>query len=177
MMISRYLIITAFFSLFLTGCSNLGLETDPTYGDKDHDQLYKNGSLTSDKGGFDIFGDDTATKKSTASNGLGVNGFLWRASLDVIAFMPLVSADPFGGVIITDWYSPPSNPNERTKLNIYIRDRDLRADGIKVSIFRQVKGADGTWTDAAIAPSTAGALENTILTRARQVRIAQKQFK
>ena len=161
--------------MLVSGCSSLGIEADPTYGDKDHDQLYKNGSLVSDEGGTDILGSNSS-KKSAESGGIGVNGFLWRASLDTLSFMPLVSADPFGGVIITDWYSPPDNASERTKLNVYIRDRDLRADGVKVSVFRQIKGMDGVWSDAPVAASTAGTLENTILTRARQVRIAQKQL-
>jgi hypothetical protein len=90
--------------------------------------------------------------------------------------MPIVSADPFGGVILTDWYSSPDTPNERTKLNVYIRDRELTADGIKVSVFRQTKDASGGWEDATVAASTAASLENAILTRARQIRIAQKQF-
>ena len=172
---ARYLIITGLAALLLTGCSSLGLESDPTYGDKDHDQLYKNGSLLSDNGGIDLLGGDSS-KKAVESGGIGVNGFLWRATLDTISFMPMVSADPFGGVIITDWYSPAGNTNERTKLNVYIRDRELHADGIKVVVFRQVKGIDGVWTDASVAPNTASSLENAILTRARQVRVAQKQF-
>lgn len=103
---------------------------------------------------------------------LGVNSFLWRASLDTIAFMPLVSADPFGGVIITDWYTPPQTPNERFKINVYILGRALRADGVRAAVFRQQQGAAG-WIDAPVAPNTATDIENAILTRARQLRIAQ----
>jgi hypothetical protein len=90
--------------------------------------------------------------------------------------MPIVSADPFGGVILTDWYSPPETPNERFKVNLYILDRQLRADGVRVSVFRQqrVNGAQGgTWSDAGVNNETASRLEDTILTRARQLRIAQ----
>jgi hypothetical protein len=90
--------------------------------------------------------------------------------------MPLASADPFGGVILTDWYSAPDLPNERTKLNILIRDRELTANGVKVSVFRQKKNAKGAWEDASVAPATANSVENAILTRARQIRLAQKQF-
>jgi hypothetical protein len=105
--------------------------------------------------------------------GVGVNSFLWRASLDTVSFMPLVSADPFGGVIITDWYSPPQSPDERFKVNVYILGRALRADGIRASVFRQqMNGATG-WVDAQVAPNTGTDLENAILTRARQMRIAQ----
>src|SRR6266404_1951430 len=74
--------------------------------------------------------------------GIGVNSFLWRATLDTLAFMPLASADPFGGVIITDWYSPPETPGERFKMTIYILDRQLRADGVKVSVFRQNRASE-----------------------------------
>ena len=106
------------------------------------------------------------------AGGLGVNSFLWRASLDTIAFMPLVSADPFGGVIITDWYTPPQAPNERFKINVYILGRALRADGIRAAVFRQQQSAAG-WVDAPVAPNTATDIENAILTRARQLRIGQ----
>lgn len=160
--------------ILLSACSDLGIETDPTYEDKQHDTLYKNGSLLSDQGGISMLGNDK--DKRAEGGGIGVNGFLWRATLDVISFMPIASADPFGGVVLTDWYSTPEMPNERTKLNVFIRDRDLRADGVKVSVFRQTKGADGNWADATVTAATASTLENTILTRARQIRLAQKQF-
>ena len=87
--------------------------------------------------------------------------------------MPLVSADPFGGVIITDWYSPPQSPNERFKVNVYILGRTLRADGIRASVFRQTLDAIAGWVDTPTASNTATDLENAILTKARQLRIAQ----
>src|SRR5258705_336225 len=62
---------------------------------------------------------------------LGVNSYLWHASLDTLSFLPLTSADPFGGVIISEWYVAPSSPNERLKVTVYIMDRALRADGLK----------------------------------------------
>jgi hypothetical protein len=102
---------------------------------------------------------------------LGVNSYLWHASLDTLAFMPLHSADPFGGVIITDWYSAPNTPTERLKVTVYILDRRLRADGIKLTVFRQV-ATNGVWQDAAINPDTADKLEDAILTRARELRLA-----
>ena len=103
--------------------------------------------------------------------GIGVNAFLWRASLETIEFMPLVSADPFGGTIITDWYAPPEASDERFKMTVYILDRELRADGIRVAVFRQVR-ENGTWVDAQVDPSTATGIEDRILTRARELRIA-----
>ena len=104
--------------------------------------------------------------------GIGVNSYLWRASLDTISFMPLASADPFGGVIITDWYSPPEARNERFKVNVYILGRDLRADGIRAAVFRQELHDQGVWVDARVEDNTTIDLENAILVRARQLRIA-----
>jgi hypothetical protein len=102
---------------------------------------------------------------------LGVNSYLWHAALDTMAFMPLSSADPFGGVIITDWYVAPNSPDERLKVTVYIMDRALRADGLKVVVFRQTR--NGTvWADAAASPDTAHKLEDAILTRARELRLA-----
>jgi hypothetical protein len=109
----------------------------------------------------------------SGGTGIGVNGLLWRASLDTLSFMPLASADPFGGVIITDWYTAPETTNERFKATVYILDKRLRADGLKVAVFRQEKRADGGWVDTPVSAETSTKLENAILTRARQLRIAQ----
>ena len=105
--------------------------------------------------------------------GVAVNAYLWRASLDTINFIPLVSADPFGGVIITDWYTPAETPNERMKVQVTILDRELRADGVRVSVFKQqTSPKGGNWVDAQVDPRTNIDIENAILTRARQLRIA-----
>lgn len=100
---------------------------------------------------------------------LGVNAYLWRAALDTLAFMPLASADPFGGVIITDWYQPPSGAGERFKATGYILGRQLRADGVRVAVYRQVLQG-GQWVDAPVSPTTTGEIENKVLARARELR-------
>lgn len=124
-------------------------------------------------GGLNLFGGDSKKKPDDGGpTGLGVNSFLWRASLDTLAFMPLSSADPFGGVIITDWYAPPESPTERFKLSVFIMDRTLRADGIRVSVFRQVQTSAGEWVDSSVDQKTAVDMENAILTRAREMRTA-----
>ncbi len=127
------------------------------------------GSLFS---GVKVFGGKS--NKTTAS-GIGVNSYLWRASLDTLAFMPLQSADPFGGVIISDWYQDAAIPGERFKVTVYILDQRLRADGIKVAVFKQKAATNGVWNDAPLGADTASELENTILTRARQLRIDSVQ--
>ena len=89
--------------------------------------------------------------------------------------MPRAAADPFGGVIITDWFSPPETQDERFKVTVYILGRDLRADGIRAAVFRQRQSATGSWIDAAVENRTPVDLENAILTRARQLRVAGLQ--
>ncbi|MGE0828342.1 MAG: DUF3576 domain-containing protein [Hyphomonadaceae bacterium] len=121
--------------------------------------------------GLGLFGrgDDDRREGGTAE--IGVNSFLWRASLDTLNFMPLASADPFGGVIITDWHTDPSRPNERFKATVYILDTRLRADALNVSIFRQELTSQG-WQDVQVSPDTGLQIENAILTRARQIRLS-----
>jgi hypothetical protein len=113
--------------------------------------------------------DQAAGGRGGGGTGIGVNAFLWRGALDTIAFMPLASADPFGGVIITDWYTPPGTSGERFKATVYILSRDLRSDGLRVNIYRQLL-QNGQWMDATVADSTAGDIENKVLARARHIR-------
>jgi hypothetical protein len=83
--------------------------------------------------------------------------------------MPLASADPFGGVIITDWHAPGGVSNERFKATAYVLGRQLRSDGVRISVFRQVRGSGG-WVDAPVSTATAAELEDKVLTRARELR-------
>jgi hypothetical protein len=111
-------------------------------------------------------------KAAAATPGIGVNAYLWRASLDTLAFMPLASADPYGGVINTDWYTNPEKPDERFKVTVYILDTRLRADGLTVTVFKQIKGPDGAWKDSDTSAQTQVDFENAILTKARQLRLS-----
>ncbi len=100
---------------------------------------------------------------------IGVNSYLWRASLDTVGFAPLLQADSAGGVIVTDWYTNPQSPGERVKLTVSILDQDLRADALRVAASRQVSQA-GTWVDAPVQAATVQKLEDIILTKARDLR-------
>ena len=123
-------------------------------------------------GSFNLFGGRSSDKESSgASSGIAVNSFLWRAALDTVSFMPLSSADPFGGVILTDWYSPPETPSERFKMNIFILDRQLRADGLSVTIFKETE-KNGVWRTATTENKTTINIENRILERARELRLS-----
>ena len=100
---------------------------------------------------------------------IGVNSYLWRASLETLSFMPLTQADSAGGVIVTDWYANPDSPEERVKLSVTILDQDLRADALRVAASRQVL-RDGTWIEAPVQAATVQRLEDIILTKARDLR-------
>lgn len=154
----------------LAGCG--GITSEAEYPDPDQDEMYRYGSLLGGEGGFSLLGPRRQGNEEEAG-GIGVNSYLWRASLDTLSFMPIASADPFGGVILTDWYAPPETPGERFKVNLYILDRQLRADGLKASVFKQTRGPEGDWRDAGVGEATSRQLEDTILTRARQMRISQ----
>ncbi len=126
-----------------------------------------------------VFGDGgislLSKKKNTDSedtNGMSINSYLWRASLDTVSFMPLASADPFGGTIITDWYTSPESPNERFKINAFILSRELKTDGIRVRTFKQTL-KNKKWVDETTDEKMASKLEDAILTRARQLRVAK----
>ena len=118
------------------------------------------------------FGGETAEQRIVQNVAGGSNPYLWRASLDTLVKLPLVEADSYGGTIIYDWASFDSAPDERIKATVYILDSRLRADGVKVAVFRQTLN-EGTWADAAVDPETSIQLENAILTRARNLKAAE----
>lgn len=127
------------------------------------------GKLTGE--GLSLFGGGASESSGGGNNPLGVNAFLWRATLDTLSFLPLASADPFGGVVLTDWYEDPNTRGERFKVSALILDRSLRADAIQVAVFKQQKDAQGNWVDAESPDRLARKLEDTILTRARELRV------
>mgnify|MGYP000860073917 CR=1 FL=1 len=164
--------------LILAGCEGVKKEASyPTrpdgtdkivYSDEKRETIWGEGKSLGSK----LFGFGDEDTSQAGGVGIGVNSFLWRAALDTVAFMPIASADPFGGVILTDWYENPDQQGERYKLNIYILDRQLRADGLRVAVFKQTRDKTG-WRDVGVPADMALNLENAILTRARELRVAQ----
>ncbi len=125
-------------------------------------------ALAACSGGGDRPRADLAASQVTT---IGVNSYLWRATLDTLSFMPLLQTDSNGGVIVTDWYANPTQPNERMKVTVSILDRDLRADAVRVAALRQVNST-GQWVQAPVQAATVQKLEDIILTRARDLRRA-----
>jgi hypothetical protein len=166
--------------LAITGCANTEPKAEfPTERGPDDQPLYGDRPSIFGPDGLKLFSTGSNGKKDDPGTGIGVNAYLWRASLDTISFMPINSADPFGGTIITDWYQPRMGDRlsdgdqeviERFKLNVFITSQRLRADGVRVAAFRQVKEDEGQWQDAQISPEVADKLELAILSRARELR-------
>lgn len=170
-----FLTVSAFMiaTIALAACSGSGIQTEakyPTGADRNitGNNIYDDAPSIFGDEGLGIGGD----RKKDDGAGITVNAFLWRAALDTVSFMPLSSADPFGGTILTDWYTPDEAKGERFKLNVFILSKQLRSDGIQVRVFKQVAQKKG-WVDAPPSADMARSLEDAILTRARQIRVSQ----
>jgi hypothetical protein len=165
------------FSLvWLSACSMDDLGTAPgeerVTGSQSHklERRDARGKMTGEDG-ITLFGGGASNKDdATGKSGIAVSSYLWRATLDTLSFMPIASADPFGGVILTDWYEAPEARGERVKVNALILSKTLRADGIKLSVFKQ-KLEGGTWRDQPTDTLLARKLEDAVLTRARELKI------
>ncbi|MDB5413653.1 MAG: hypothetical protein JWR10_1988 [Rubritepida sp.] len=165
-------------ALLLAACSGGRQVQNDEYGtDNQRELALRMSGSNPATSGIVVFGVDRS--RDTAGGGGGgpggggggmtVNAYLWRATLDTLSFMPLASADPFGGVIITDWYSPPQAEAERFKATAYVIGRQLRSDGVRVQVFRQVS-RNGTWVDAPASTATNSEMEDRVLARARELR-------
>lgn len=160
--------------LALSACSGIESEAKyPTGADRSgtgDNNIYSEAPSIFGKGG--ISGAFGRQENKDSGGGVTVNSYLWRAALDTVSFMPLASADPFGGTIITEWYTTPKTPKERTKINVFILGKELKAESLSVKVFRQTKSGSN-WVDANVAKETNIKLEDAILTRAREMRIAK----
>ena len=161
---------TSYFFAILLFAACSGIETDPDTQYPDPRRKKRMESSLFGDGGLTLF-DSNPTRGTAATPSLGVNVFLWRAALDTVSFMPLASADPFGGTILTDWYSPTETPNERFKLNVYIVDQDLQTSSLRVSAFKEKKDTNGMWKSENSVATLQTDIENAILTRARQLKL------
>jgi hypothetical protein len=104
--------------------------------------------------------------------GSEVSPILWQAALDTLNFVRFASQDPLGGSMITDWYSPKSNPNVRYRITVFILSRALASDSVTVTVDRQELSPTGQWVATTIARKVEDDLETKILYRARQLKRA-----
>ncbi|HZH47482.1 MAG TPA: DUF3576 domain-containing protein [Roseococcus sp.] len=172
---ARNILLTVAAIGLLAGCSGGRQVGNDEYG-SDSQRARVQGRLGGAGDGLLIFGVDRSAQAqnavaagAAAGGGMTVNAYLWRATLDTLSFMPLASADPFGGVVITDWYAPPAADGERFKATAYVLGRQLRSDGVRVQVFRQVMRG-GNWVDAPASTATNSEMEDRVLARARELR-------
>ena len=151
--------------LMATACSNMQSDSKPP-ADRDDKRKLGFGSI----GGEDFLAFGGPKQNTNSGPALSSNKYLWKASLQSLEFMPLISVDAIGGVIITDWYSTPSAPNEKFKVSVYIHGSVLRADALKVVVHKQVRAANGNWVQSDTSMQVATDLENIILSKARQLK-------
>ena len=159
---SRFLFLLFFLSF--SACSSIEPASDKSKRNSDDKGSFITGRSEQ---GFTL--DDITGISSQKTNGIPVNALLWRASLDIASILPIEDIDVFSGTLLTDWYSLPSTPNERIKLAIFVLDKELRSDAIRVVVYVQSRQGDG-WEDAGIDPELGTKLEDLILTRAREIR-------
>ncbi|WP_118133246.1 DUF3576 domain-containing protein [Oceanicella sp. SM1341] len=120
----------------------------------------------------DIFGGGSVQQNTGQS--LQVNKYIWKGALETLSFLPLASTDPFSGVIVTDWGTSQAAANERFKVTVFISDERLAADTLRVAVFREVRDGN-VWQSAPVQEDVPRQIEDSILTRARQLRIAEAQ--
>lgn len=173
----RLLPVALLLLLGLAACGRGEMDEFTVFDPREQRLRERTGTVTGSDG-ITLFGSGSAARKAAleegggGGGGVGVNAYLWRGALETLNFMPLASADPFGGLIITDWYQPANVPDERLKVHVLILDRSLRADAVQVSVFRQQRDSRGEWVEQPVDPQTAVELEDKILTKARELRIA-----
>ncbi len=168
-----YQFTTAFAALALvTGCQTVesGLASG-TVGEIPKNARETRGTTANESALDGLSIRETLLGQGKDENQLPVNKYLWRASLDVLSFLPLDTVDTFSGVISTDWGAAQGATNERVRATAYVRDRELSANSLTVSVFRETLSPTGVWQTAIVSPATAEQLKDAILTRARQLRI------
>jgi hypothetical protein len=168
----KKLIATSIMMAFLSACSSMPQGEQNYPKTRDEIESERVGKLTGEDG-IVLFGKKKRSKGDSSE--IVVNGYLWRASLDVVHNLPLASTDPFGGTIITDWYQAEANSSEKLKLNIFILGGELRSDAIKVTSFKQVRSGNG-WADKAGNAAFDRKLEEEILLKARELKVGIKKF-
>jgi len=160
-MMKILLIITI---LMVSSCSSNNIVTNPVTKEKPKPGLF---SKDAEKG---ISLNELLSPKENQGISANVNGFLWRASLDVLSIAPLISTDALGGTIITDWYINKNVKNQRIKITAFIKTSELRSDGIEVKVHIQKK-EDGAWSDIITNNRLRIQIEDQILNEARILRI------
>ena len=158
-------IIYLLIMILISSCSGNDTNlTNPITGKKNNPGIF---SKDAEKG---ISLSEILNPNATNSSNLSINGFLWRASLNVLSIAPLISTDALGGTIITDWYVNKNIKDKRIKITTFITSSELRSEGIVVKVHVQ-KLKNSLWSDTYFDNDLATQIENNILNEARNLRI------
>ena len=133
-------------------------------------RLQSGGGLFGAEGNITDLLNDGGSGDNVSSIGMPINVYLWRGAIETISFMPLNSADPIGGTILTDWYSTSNNENERCKLNIFISGSELKTQNLKVTSFCQ-DYKNQKWINKEIGDENNLKIENAILNKAKKLKL------
>ena len=159
-------VLLTFILILISSCSNNNsISQNPMTSEKKTPGLF---SKDSEKG---ISLSDILNKKDSSGDNVNVNGYLWRASLNILSIAPLISTDALGGTIITDWYVKKNIKDKRIKITAYIKTSELRSDGIEIKVHVQ-KLVNNVWSDTISDNNLASKIENSILNEARNLRLS-----
>jgi len=158
------------FVVAIGSCSNNSVVKNPVSGEKPKPGLF---SKDASKGvSLDSILNPLSSESSVG--GANVNAYLWRASLNILSFTPLISTDALGGTIISDWYVNKKNKNQRIKITAFIKTAELKSNGIGVKVHIQ-SFKDGYWSETYTNKDLETKMENNILNEARNLRINSKK--
>ena len=136
-------------------------------------RLSTGGSLLGNNGMDVLFGggdNEDSNRNGFASVGMPINPYLWSATLETLNFIPLSSADPIGGTILTDWYSSEINENERCKVNVFISGAELKTQNLRVTTFCEIF-KNNKWLGVKTNVQDNIDLENAILNKAKKLKL------
>ena len=169
----KRLLAPAMAALLLAGCDSPDIVAEYPVKDPVTGRYYRPGEqgAPTNTGGISLL--DFGSSRDAGESVIGVNRHLWNASLDILSTIPLRQVDPYGGVIMTEWNIERDSPTERTRVVARISGVELEARALQVHVYRQTKDASGEWISAEVQVETIRSITDSILTRARQGRIAE----
>jgi hypothetical protein len=149
-------------------------KTDPITGEKviiEPDPVKKARDSAARSGG--LFGEIGGAKSSNQTVNFQNANVLWRATLKTLDFLPLISSDYSGGILIYDWYSQANNPKEQIKISVQFLNNELRSDSIKVTAHKKICDTLERCSNSMLDQNFANSIKENIITSARALKIEE----
>ena len=163
-------LLTISIILLTLSCS----KTDPITGEKiiiEPDPVKKARDAAARGGG--LFGEIGGQKSSGQTLNFGTSNVLWRATLKSLDFLPLISSDYSGGILIYDWYSQGNNPREQIKISVQFLNNELRSDSIKVTAHKRICENVDKCSNLVVEQKFIDTVKDNIITVARSLKIEE----